>query len=76
MRVRHVHQINIWAERDPVRCDQVSYERSTQTIAIKPIQTAELSQSFWLPAAKLCCEVRVFRAFRLHAEPQTRLYWA
>jgi hypothetical protein len=28
-----------------------------------------------LVAAKLCYEVRVFRAFRLHAEPQTRLYW-
>ena len=34
-----------------------------------------VSQSFWLVAAKLCYEVRVFRAFRLHAEPQTRLYW-
>ena len=25
---------------------------------------------------KLCYVVRAFRAFRLHAEPQTRLYWA
>ena len=32
-------------------------------------------QSFWLPAVKLCSEVRTFRGFRLHAEPQTRLYW-
>jgi hypothetical protein len=32
------------------------------------------SQSFWLVAAKLCYDVRAFRAFRLHAEPQTRLY--
>ena len=24
---------------------------------------------------KLCYGVRTFRAFRLHAEPQTRLYW-
>src|SRR5712691_13232170 len=30
-------------------------------------------QSFWLVAAKLCSEVRTFRAFRLHAEPQTPL---
>jgi hypothetical protein len=34
-----------------------------------------VSQSFWLVAAKLCYQVRVFRAFCLHAEPQTRLYW-
>jgi hypothetical protein len=32
-------------------------------------------QSFWLAAVKLCSEVRTFRAFCLHAEPQTRLYW-
>ena len=33
------------------------------------------SQSFWFGAVKLCYEVRTFRAFCLHAEPQTRLYW-
>ena len=32
-------------------------------------------QTFWFRHRELCCVVRAFRAFCLHAEPQTRLYW-
>jgi hypothetical protein len=39
------------------------------------LEMSSLFQSSGLVAEKLCYEVRTFRAFRLHTEPQTRLYW-
>jgi hypothetical protein len=34
-----------------------------------------VSERSGLGTVKLCYEVRTFRAFRLPADPQTRLYW-